>query len=189
MRASYVTKMKVIQFMLDTLVGRFHTAFQQVVDEVLEENIKLQNKSAIGFKYNGTVHIHSSVKEQFKTAFALMELRQHPKIYALHPSLHEKMEVTAKTQINQGIELARCKSFVSFCLSLAPTTTHIKLIFTYVGLEKEIKQYIELHGELFDKNDGVTELDPLTQSKLNIRMGDFQHFLDKLNVLKGILGL
>lgn len=189
MKATYIVKMEVTQFMLDNLVGRFHTAFQQVVDEVLEENIKLQNKSAIGFKYNGTVHIHSSVKEQFKTAFALMELRQHPKIFALHPSLHEKMEATTKTQINQGIELARCKSFVSFCLSLAPTTTHIKLIFTYVELEREITQYAEIHGELFDAKDEVTELDSLTQSKLKIRMNDFQHFLDKLNVLKGILGL
>lgn len=190
MKLNYILKVQIRDYMVDTLVGRYHQTFTDIIDKLVEENVNLLNKGAIGFRYNGSVYIHSNVKNQFKTAQALLDLRKHPKVFNLHPDLTDTMSESFKLELNKKMEEARCKSFIDFCLSLCECTTEVLHVFEYVGLKQEIFEFQEeTSNNLHDVKDAYISISPNKELKLKTRMAAFQQFLDKLMVLRNILGI
>ena len=111
MKATYILKKELVQFMLSELVTKYNTSFQSLIDVLIDKNIKIRNKNSIGFKSNGNVFIHSTIKDQFKSAFSIMELRKSDKISELHPSLHEEVQQIHQMHLSSKIEEARCLYF------------------------------------------------------------------------------
>jgi hypothetical protein len=190
MKANYIIKKTILTFMVDTLVGKYHQSFQESIDALIQENVDKTSDSAIGFMFNNSCYIHSEIKKENLTAFAILNLRSDPRVKPLHPDLFDKMHELLKLNGDSNIEKARCTSFINYCLSHAETTTEVKLIFNYVGLKKEIEALEEQsQPPLFDAKDNVTELSDYVKAKLDARMGIFQEFLDRIMVMRDLLGL
>lgn len=191
MKANYIIKKTILTFMVDALVGKYHQSFQESIDALIQENVDKTGESAIGFMFNNSCYVHSKIKNENLTAFAILNLRSDPRVKPLHTDLFDKMHELLKLNGDSNIEKARCTSFINYCLSHAETTTEIKLIFNYVSLKKEIEAFEEqkLSNPLFDPKDGAIELSDYVKAKLDARISVFQEFLDRIMVMRDLLGL
>lgn len=189
MRANFLLKKNLVSFLTDELVGKYHKALQDTIDYLIERNSNKHKKSSIGFKYNGQCYPHSTIKEQQTSTFALMELRSHPSMLDLHSDLHSEMQQLIVNKRNENMERSRCEGFLNYCISLCKTSTELKLTMEHVGLAKECKLYEEAAGQLYDNKDAIKELTTQQIALLNSRMKNFREFLDKIMVMRDLLGV
>lgn len=186
MRANFMIKRSLVDVITYSLVGKYSKDKDLLIDALIEENSKLYQRNLIGFKYKGTAYVHSTVKEKLKTAFSLLKIRDDPAITELHVDLIIRMDAIVKANQNAKIDQMRCEAFLNYCVSLCKTTSELSLVFAHVNLKDE---FDKAGVASFDSSDGIREITQQQKMLLNARMDSFKEFLDKLMVLRDLLGV